>query len=48
MSEQYIIPPTLDERMHLRKALKAFVQTLHLCPPVSLKQLEELADAFVS
>ena len=48
MSEQYIIPPTLDERMHLRKALKAFVQTQHLCPPVSLKQLEELADAFVS
>lgn len=47
MSEQYNIPPTLEERMQLRKALKAYVQTQHLCPPVSLKQLEQLADAFV-
>ena len=47
MSEQYNIPSTLEERMQLRKALKAFVQTQHLCPPVSLKQLEQLADAFV-
>ena len=47
MNEQYNIPPTLEQRMHLRKALKAFVQTQHLCPPVSLKQLEQLADAFV-
>lgn len=47
MSEQYHIPSTLEERMHLRKTLKAFVQTQHLCPPVSLKQLEQLADAFV-
>ena len=47
MSEQYIIPPTLEQRMHLRRELKAFVQTQHLCPPVSLKQLEQLAEAFV-
>ena len=48
MSKQYIIPPTLEQRTHLRKTLKAFVQTQHLCPPVSLKQLEQLADAFCS
>ncbi len=48
MSKQYIIPPTLEQRTHLRKTLKAFVQTQHLCPPVSLKQLELLADAFCS
>lgn len=47
MDKQTIIPPTLEQRMHLRRALKAFVQTQHLCPPVSLKQLEQLADAFL-
>ncbi len=47
MDRQNIIPPTLEQRMHLRRALKAFVQTQHLCPPVSLKQLEQLADAFL-
>lgn len=34
--------------MLLRRALKDFVQEKHLCPPVSLKQLEELADEFVA
>ena len=33
--------------MNLRRALRVFVQTLHLCPPVSLKQLEQLADEFI-
>ena len=47
MSEQYTIPPTLEQRMHLRRAIKAFVQMQHLCPPVSLKQLEQLAETFV-
>lgn len=32
--------------MHLRRELKSFVQAQHLCPPVSIKQLEQLADAF--
>lgn len=48
MSKQYVIPSTLEQRMHLRKALRAFVQTQQLCPPVSLKQLEQLADTFIS
>ncbi len=48
MEGQYIIPKTLEQRMHLRRALKAFVQTQNLCPPVSLKQLEQLADTFIS
>ena len=47
MSEQYTIPPTLEQRMHLRRAIKAFVQMQHLCPPVSLKQLEQLAETFI-
>ena len=38
----------MELRTHLRNALKAFVQMQHLCPPVSLKQLEQLADAFIS
>ena len=42
------IPPTLEQRTHLRKAMKAFVQGQKLCPPVSLRQLEQLADAFVA
>ncbi len=42
------IPPTLEQRTHLRKALKAFVQAQHPCPPVSLRQLGQLADAFVA
>ena len=48
MDRPYIIPPTLEQRTHLRKAVKAFVQTQKLCPPVSLRQLEQLADAFIS
>ena len=47
MDKPNIIPSTLEQRMHLRRALKAFVQTQRLCPPVSLKQLEQLADAFL-
>ena len=39
---------TLEERMKLREALRDFVRTLDLCPPVSLKQLEELASDFIS
>lgn len=42
------IPSTLEERMHLRRALKDFVQRKALCPPVSLRQLEELAQEFVA
>lgn len=42
------IPPTLEQRTHLRRALKAFVQARQLYPPVSLRQLELLADAFVA
>ena len=47
MEERKNIPTTLQERMNLRRALRAFVQTKHLCPPVSLKQLETLAKEFV-
>ncbi len=43
-----LVPMTLEERMQLRKALRDFVRKLDLCPPVSLKQLEELASDFVS
>ena len=46
MSEKYVIPPTIDQRMLLRRSLRTFVQAQHLCPPVSLKQLEALADDF--
>ncbi|MCQ2196020.1 MAG: polyprenyl synthetase family protein [Bacteroidaceae bacterium] len=42
------IPRTLEERMLLRRALKDFVQSKHLCPPISLKHLEMLATEFVS
>ena len=48
MDKHNIIPPTLQERMQLRRALRDFVQTQHLCPPVSLKQLETLAKEFVT
>ena len=48
MANQYTIPQTLEERTQLRKALRDFVQKQNLCPPVSLKQLEELADAFIA
>ena len=48
MDKQYIIPSTLEQRMQLRRALRDFVQTQHLCPPVSLKQLEQLADDFTN
>jgi len=41
------IPQTIEERMLLRRALKGFVQEKQMYPPVSLKQLEELSDAFV-
>ena len=47
MNSEYLIPPTLEQRMNLRRALKSFVQQKSLCPPVSLRQLEQLADAFV-
>ena len=43
-----MIPATLQERMTLRRALRDFVQEKSLCPPVSLKQLEALAEAFVA
>ena len=46
--DNYAIPTTLEQRMHLRRALRAFVQTQFLHPPVSLKQLEQLADAFIA
>lgn len=42
------IPTTAEERKDLRQRLKEFVQKQELCPPVSLKQLEELAIAFVA
>ncbi|MCR5432780.1 MAG: polyprenyl synthetase family protein [Bacteroidaceae bacterium] len=48
MNYELRIPPTLEERTALRKSLKEFVQTQHLCPPVSLKQLEQLADEFIA
>lgn len=34
--------------MNLRRELRNFVQQKSVCPPVSLKQLEELAEEFVS
>ena len=48
MNKEFTIPQTLEERTQLRKALRDFVQNQNLCPPVSLKQLEELADAFIA
>ena len=48
MKSEYTIPQTLEERTALRKALKDFVQAQRLCPPVSLKQLEGLADTFIN
>jgi len=42
------IPDTLQERMTLRRALRDFVQAKSLCPPVSLKQLEALAEEFMA
>lgn len=48
MDKTYNIPATIAERKQLRKALKDFVRRQELCPPVSLKQLEDLADAFVA
>lgn len=42
------IPSTAEERKLLRKALKDFVQARKLCPPVSLKQLGSLAEAFMA
>ena len=48
MSKRDHIPETLEERMQLRRVLKTFVQEQHLCPPVSLKQLEGLAEAFIA
>ena len=42
------IPATLQERMTLRRALRDFVQAKSLCPPVSLKQLEALAEEFMA
>lgn len=42
------IPNTAEERKNLRLALHDFVQAHQLCPPVSLKQLGGLADAFLA
>jgi len=42
------IPKTYQERMTLRRELRAFVQAKSLCPPVSLKQLEALAEEFMA
>lgn len=47
MDERNVIPPTLQERMQMRRELRAFVQKQHLCPPVSLRQLETLAKEFM-
>ena len=46
MDKQYIIPSTPGQRMQLRRELRVFVQAQQICPPVSLKQLGQLADAF--
>jgi geranylgeranyl pyrophosphate synthase len=48
LNKEFTIPQTQEERTRLRKALRDFVQNQNLCPPVSLKQLEELADAFIA
>ena len=48
MKETAYIPETLQERMTLRRALRDFVQQKSLCPPVSLKQLEALAEEFMA
>ena len=37
----------LQERMTLRRELRDFVRRKSLCPPVSLKQLEALAEEFI-
>lgn len=42
------IPATHEERMELRRELRDFVRQKSLCPPVSLKRLEALAEEFVS
>lgn len=47
MGKSIHIPQTLIERMELRRELKNFVQQKALCPPVSLRQLEALAEEFV-
>lgn len=39
---------TLEERKKLRREIKLFVQQRHLCPPVALHRLEELAVEFAS
>lgn len=43
-----VVPHTPEERKALRKAIKDFVGQQKLCPPVSLKQLEDLAKAFLA
>lgn len=48
MNKPTQIPDTLQERMTLRRALRDFVQAKSLCPPVSLKQLEALAEEFMA
>lgn len=42
------IPVSIQDRMTLRRELRSFVQQKSLCPPVSLKQLEELAVEFAT
>ena len=48
MNIQHNIPQTHEERKALRTALKDYVRRQQLCPPVSLKQLEGLADDFIA
>lgn len=46
--DKRIIPSTADERTAMRAKLDGYVAALQLCPPLSIKQLEELADAFIA
>lgn len=48
MNQKYTIPSTAEERKQLRLSLKDFVGRQQLCPPVSLKQLEDLAHAYIA
>lgn len=47
MDDKRLIPSTAVERKALREQLDSYVAAQGLCPPLSLKQLEELADAFI-
>lgn len=41
------VPSTAAERMQIREDLAQFVSGKGLCPPLSLKQLEQLADEYI-